>query len=485
MRLCSTFHRALFPLIVLMGLLPFEAGAQSVQWSTSLGTAVGPGIISPEIGDVDGNPANGLEVVAGTRDGTVTAIGSGGAVLWQAKVPSAQCAGLSRTEVMRSSPTIGRLRRDDPPVVVVGYGSQGQLGCDGGVVVFDGASGREKWRFSVKSHARRRGYWAFRYGTVGKPAISKPLAGGKSLIAFGSLSRHIYLLDDRGKPKYYYQAADTVFSSPAFFRDGKGRDVFTIGQDISKNTRLRPPTRDGGYLDVFALNAVHRRSASHVPFRRVERSGKAGLISMQYFDQVMQSSPRIGELVASSPGPEIAVTSGCFFPQHSSDKRGKYVSLVDSLNRRVLGRAPLSACSASSPLLFNDEQILAVLDNGLRIHGGPGKGRLMGLRPTGSQSGRKVALEKVWEHPIPDASYWHSPVAVTLATGERALALHDSGQVQFFRTSDGKKIGAVRVDGSIMDSSPAAGDVDGDGRSEVAIVTAPGNETRVSLISSP
>lgn len=463
-----------------------EAEAQQIRWSTSLGSPLGPGSISPEIGELDGNVANGREIVAGTRDGIVTALSSGGTILWQARVPSAECRGLSRTDMLRSSPAIGQLRWDEPPAVVVGYGSMGELGCDGGVIAFDGPTGREKWRFSIPQHAKENRYWAFRYGTTGKPAISKVLSGGKAMVAFGSLSRYIYLLDDRGTPRYFYQAADTVFSSPAFYRDARGREVFAIGQDISANSRLRPPTKNGGYLDVFALGVAGLKSRQ-VPFRRVEKSGRAGLISMQHFDQVVQSSPRAEEFVAASKGPEIAVTTGCFFPQNTPLKAGRYVSLVDSLNKRTLARSALSACSASTPVMFPQEQILGVLDNGMEIHGGPGSSKLIGLRPVrdAAKKGQlKMHLDRAWEQPLSGVSYWHSPQPVTLSSGEKAIVLGASEQVRFYRAVDGHPVGTIRVSGSIMDSSFATGDVDGDGRSEVAVVSGPGEETRVTLISA-
>lgn len=456
--------------------------AQQSRWSALLGVKSGPGFISPAIGELDGNSENGKEVVAATKTGDVYAFSASGQLLWNSTVPSYGCSELNSNDRLHSSPAIGVLRSGQNPAVVIGYGSMGILGCDGGAVAFNGLNGQELWHFSVRDHSQANSYFAFRYSTVGSPAISPYLEHGKAVIALGSLSHMIYLLEGDGAVRYYYQASDTIFSSPSFFRDSNRKRLLAIGQDISGNSRISPPTRNGGYLNVFALRAPRRGGL--VSFRRRDTSRSAGLVGLHYFNQVIQSSPQVEEITNVSPGPEIALTSGCFFPQGSSIKTGAYVYLMNQYGEKLLARYPLSSCSATSPAVFGAEKIIVVLDNGLASNGGPGSSRLIGLRIVKNGS-KRIRIEKIWERPIGTVTQWQSAKEVRFSDGSAGVAYFANQRVSFVQAVDGIERGAVVLDGSLNDGSLTVADMDNDGRLEVAAIMDITGNTRLNIFTAP
>ncbi len=193
---------------------------------------------SPVLADIDGNPGNGKEAVFIGGDYLIHAVSSGGKELWRYRIPDPACASRRST---RSSPAVGNLFGDGVPYVVAGYGGiPGK--CDGGVIALRGRDGKIAWKFSVKKFNRRHPIRAVSFAVTSTPALADVNHDGQLEIAFGSLERNIFLLNANGKLRWYYNAADSVYSSAAFANVDEDPDLeLIIGTAITQNKRLRPP----------------------------------------------------------------------------------------------------------------------------------------------------------------------------------------------------------------------------------------------------
>lgn len=292
---------------------------------------------SPTIADIDGNAGNGKEVVVGGREGRVYALRKDGSTLWQRDVPNAGCD----APFIYSKPTVGRIFGNSVTYVVVGYGSRNLNGCDGGVVVYRGTDGAVAWNFSLKDyHSQVIGDSEAGYGVISSVAMADTDRDGQMELAFGGLDRNIYLLNANGTVRWYYHAADTVWSTPLFMNvDGDAALEVVAGSDIYPNPGLQPPTQAGGYLYAFDTAP---RNPPGIPFR-------SGYLWQTYFDQVIYSSPLAAELLSTNAGLEIAVGSGCYWPEGNPVKNGRWVKILRPSDGAVIQTLNASGCTQSSP----------------------------------------------------------------------------------------------------------------------------------------
>jgi hypothetical protein len=116
-----------------------------------------------------------------------------------------------------------------------------------------------------------------------------------------------------------------------------------VATDISANKKIRPVTSDGGYLYAFRTEAVSSKSKK-INFRDIKKS-----LWRNEVDQVLYSSPVAADVMSSNLGPEIIIASGCFFPQNSSEKRGRWIKIFDEQSGNLLRTLETPACSSGSP----------------------------------------------------------------------------------------------------------------------------------------
>ena len=326
------------------------------------------------IAEIDGNSSNGLEVAVAGADGAVYVFLSDGTLLWQQKTTNADCKSASSGNRVLSSPAVGELFGDGMPYVLVGYGGVGGGKCDGGVIAFQGSNGKKRWDFNTKKFGKKAKFGANIHSVFSTPALADTDGDGKLEVGFGSFDRNVYLLNANGSLRWYYNAADTIWSSAAFVNvDDDSELEMIIGTDISGNSRLKPPTFDGGY--VYAFKTTNRKK-KHIPFR-----DPTAFVWKAEFDQVIYSAPVVADVMPDSPGEEIIVGSGCFFPQRGSDKRGKWFKVLRASDGKVLQTLPTQACSTSSPAIGDideDGQLeIVVTVNGFSRFGGDGASRVM------------------------------------------------------------------------------------------------------------
>ncbi len=333
---------------------------------------------SPVIAEVDGNSADGNEVVVGGRDGRLYAYKANGQLLWQQNVPAYGCA--AGVALINGSPTVGILLGSGTPTVLIGYGTLEDTGrvCDGGVAAYRGDTGQLLWNFSLHAFdVVTSGAVEALYGVITAPALADVDGNGTLEVAFGGLDRNLYMLNSDGTVRWYYHAADTIWATPLFMNiDADPQLELIAPTDISANPAVIPPTRDGGFVYAFD---TQQRSPLLIPFQ-------TGNIWRTSFDQVIYSSPATTDLLSSNPGNEIVVGSGCFFPIGNTNKLGKWLKILRPSDGAVLQTLNAPACVQSSPAIGDIDgdgqpEIVATVSGDASI-GGDGKSDIVAWDPT-------------------------------------------------------------------------------------------------------
>lgn len=335
------------------------------------GTAVN--FSSVAVAEIDGDASDGLETAVAMADGTLAVYKADGTLLWETHTPNFGCGG-SNNRIL-SSPAVGTLYGDGIPYVVVGYGGVGGRTCDGGVAAYRGTDGASAWIFSTKAFAKQQHFWSFSSTVFSSPTLVDTDGDGRLEVGFGSFDRNVYLLNFDGTVRWYYNAADTVWSSAAFATVGNEptKRMF-IGTDISGNSRINPPTKNGGFVYAFDTGS---KSGARVGFRQ-----RGGYIWKTWVDQVVQSSPVIAD-VLPSPGDELIVGSGCFFPQGKAVKKGHWVKILSASTGKVLQTLDAPGCLSSSVAIGDIDgdgqpEIVATVNG---VADGDGKSRIVAWKP--------------------------------------------------------------------------------------------------------
>ncbi len=430
---------------------------------------------SPAVAEIDGNTANGLETAVGGADGILYVFRADGSLLWSRFLPSYGCSGAATRNRLLASPAVGELFGDGNRYVVIGYGNYGGNRCDGGVAAYRGSDGASLFTFSLKKFARRQRYGSAAFGFIATPALADTDGDGQMEIGFGALDRNVYLLNADGSVRWYYNAADTISSSPAFANvDDDNNLELIIGTDISKNTRLRPRTKDGGYLYAFKTKA---RARKHITFRN-----RSAYVWQTYFDQVIQSSPVVAELIPENPGQEIVIGAGCFFPRGSSNKNGRWLKILDLRSGRVLRTLDAAACMTSSPAVgdLDDDGSLEIVAtiNGAPELGGDGNSRITAWNPENpSALWSIIPKERTFNNQYGGSVM--SPVIADLdGNGSLEVIAANNASVGVFNGRDGSALTCQDRSCSgkkllfawkILGSTPAVADVNLDGQLEVII----------------
>lgn len=452
----------------------------------------GPKYGSPTIAEIDGNTGNGKEIAVASANGIVSAISASGAVLWETSLPIVNCTALTGGNKILSTPAVGDLFGNGVPYVVVTYGGLGGKTCPGGAVALKGDDGSIAWNFDLKALASRRPIFSISHAAISSPALYDFTGDGKLEVVFGALDRNIYMLTPRGRLRGYYQAADTVFSSPAIAEaDGSPPAEIIIGTDISQNLLLRPPTPNGGYL--YALKGSAFREGKAIPFRFPGSS-----VWRAKFDQVVQGSPTVGELLSSNAGPEVVTSTGCYFPEGSTGKRGRYLKIFSLRTGRLLQTVPLSTCTNSEPAIADvdgdgsNDVVIPVQTLGQ--YGGSGQSQVVAYNPEtrttlwtatpkiGTRNQRELALFSGLVVADLDKN-GSREVVVMVSTGIAILAGSTGEHLTCDESwcSDGRQI----LSGfSSARNAAAVGDLNGDGHYELIAAGPSSNGGIVQIYSS-
>jgi hypothetical protein len=176
--------------------------------------------------------------------------------------------------------------------------------------------------------------------------------------------------------RWYYHAADTIWSSPSFVNvDSDPELEMVVGSDITENLVMVPPTQNGGFVYAFDTQPVEPR---RVDFRD---PGQRITVWRTDLDQAIYSSPSIADIMADSPGLEVAIGAGCYHPNDSVAKRGRWVKILRLSDGLVLQTLNAPGCVQSSPGLGDldedGELEIAVTVMGAPEYGGDGLSRVV------------------------------------------------------------------------------------------------------------
>jgi hypothetical protein len=428
----------------------------------------GPYEVSPLVINVDGDLSNGLEIISGLGDGSIRAHHADGRLLWRSTLPNHACLKTGNGNKLKSSPAAGDLDGDGNIEIVVGYGGIDLGKCGGGVVALRGIDGSVLWHFDVVKDTRNERFKAV-YGT---PALGDLDGDGRLEVVFGAHNRMIYALNHRGKKVFSYHTADTVFSSMALADiDKDGALEIVGGTDISQNKAMK--IKDGGYLYVFdlqraaSLNKRGTRSVSRRSARQKRRSIKRSPIKSAYgfldsraylwkrhFDQVIQSSPVVADLLPESPGQEIVVGSGCFFPINANVKRGTWLKVVSASSGEVLRTLNVSHCVSSSVAVadLNGDSLLDVVT-------------LVGGKDRSVTAWTPALNRTLWSASIGSQSIGNHTKQAVIAdldgNGSLEVAFGSDNSVLVLAGTSGDLLQTLKVKG-VVSSNPVVADINGD-----------------------
>ncbi len=451
----------------------------------------GPKYGSPVIAEVDGNTGNGKEIVVASANGIVSAISANGDILWETSLPIAECTALSGSNKVLSTPAVGDLMGDGIPSVVVSYGGIGGKTCPGGALALKGSDGTLQWNFDLKRLATRIPIFSVSHAAISSPALHDFTGDGKLEVVFGSLDRNIYMLTPRGRLKGYYHAADTVFSSPGIVQaDGVGSAEIIIGTDISQNLQLKPPTPNGGYL--YALRGSYFKGAKEIAFRL---AGSA--VWRAKFDQVVQASPTVGELISSNPGLEVVSATGCYFPEDSADKRGRYMKIFSLRTGRLLQTVTLPTCTNSEAAIadvdLDGKNDVIIPVQTLEHYGGSGPSKVIAYNPETSTT-LWTTVPKVGRRNLRELALFSGVVVADLdKNGSREVIVMVSTGISILAGATGEHLTCDEsdcTDGrqrltvfSSARNAAAVDDLDGDGDLELVAAGPSGDGGIVKIYS--
>jgi hypothetical protein len=430
---------------------------------------------SPAVAEIDGNSGDGAEIAVAGADGVLYAFHSDGSLIWSATIPTSTCLNPAAKNSVYSSPAVGVLRPHEIPTVVIGYGGLGGGVCDGGVAAFRGSDGALLWNFDLVKFAKKR-HFAERFHSVfSTPALADVDGDGKLEIGFGSFDRNIYLLNSDGSVRWYYQAADTVWSSPTFYDvNGDGKKEMIIGTDISGNSKIRPAIKNGGFL--YALYTKPHKGLL-INFR-----SKGSYAWQDSFEQVIQSSPVVADVLASNPGPEIIVATGCFFPQGNNNKAGKWIKIIRPRDGKVLQTLPTSGCSSSSVAVADIDhdgifEIFA-LTNGSTSIGGDGASRLSAWKAENTTPLWSIIPRDRGGNDSMGGNFQSPAIGDLNGDGALEVVISNGSNVGIYAANDGSPItcqerscdnGLALGTGGQLKSTPAIADLNGDSFPEIIV----------------
>ena len=198
-------------------------------------------------------------------------------------------------------------------------------------------------------------------------------------------------------------------------------------------------------------------------------------------NQTVFSAPVVGELIPENPGPEIAVGSGYFFPQGTSNKNGREVTILSGKTGKRLRKLATPAPQSSSPALgdINGDGNLEVVTTvlGLQNYGGDGQSHVMAWNPRTGQElwstvprgagGNDEALGDFTSAVIADID--HNGSAEVIIGQAAGVVVLDGASGSHLTCEDADCSPRLRIGGPTR-STPAVADINLDGKLDVIAI---------------
>jgi hypothetical protein len=416
------------------------------------------GYSSPTIAEIDPN-FRGKEIVVGGKDGTLYVYHRDGSLAWQVNVLAGLPTCNYNTDVdgiINSSPAVGDLFDNGIPYVVVGYGTiLGPKSCPGGVAAYDGRNGSLRWRYQLTNSGENL------HGVLSSPALADVDGDGTLEVGFGNFERDMVLLNTDGTKRWRYHNADTVWSSPAFADvDGDGLPDMIIGSDISENLKVTPKIYDGGYVTAL-------------------RGTDSTILWRNYYNQVIWSSPVISDLDGDGAR-EVIVGAGCF-DGFNPAVNGHWVKILRIDNGQEIRTLNASGCVASVPAvadLDGDSKLDIVVGVDGRHNSPATPGRVQAWsydNPTPQWTA--TPGEAIGGGNDPDLGNLKSPVIADVdGNGSLEVLIANNSNIVIFNGATGAQLTCNNCNNGPqktlmawypVHSTPAVGDLDGNGKLEV------------------
>jgi hypothetical protein len=443
---------------------------------------------SPTIAEIDGNTANGKEIVVGADDGWLYVYHQNATLAWRQNVlPNGEgsCSFSDSEGVITTAPSVGSLFGDGVEYVVVSYGTivdtHTDQDCRGGLAAYDGRNGSLRWRHTMSAPDKTEPL----HGVISSPALADVDGNGTLEVGYGSFERNIEMLNSDGSLRWSFHNADTVWSSPAFADvDGDGLPDMIIGSDITANSRVNPPTQDGGYVTAFRGSDCGFSSADN----------RCHPIWRNFYTMTIWSSPSIADLDGDGVK-EVIVGAGCF-DGFNPDVNGHWVKILNLRTGGEIRTLNAAGCVAASPAIADLDgdgklDIVAGVDG--RHNNPPGPGRVQAWsydNPTPKWTTTPL-MSSDGSNDI-DIGNLTSPVVADIdGNGSLEVLIVNKWDVAVLAGANGAQLSC---NGSgcgskptlfgwwQLKSTPAVGDLDGDGDLEVVIG---GGHLRLPQIDSP